>query len=257
MSQENRPLILITNDDGIDSLGIRQLAESLSKLGEVKVVAPDRQMSAVSNAVTIQNPLRVKKYKLSNDITGYAVTGTPADCAKLGINAICERKPDLVVSGINHGQNNAINVLYSGTVGGAVEGMLADIPSMAISVGSHDVEFDCGTASEYALELAQKMLKISIPKGTLLNVNVPAVKKENIRGIKYTSQSKAIWKDSYEKRQDPFGREYYWFSGSYEQNMNETDTDDFALFNNYVSVTPIKMDFTDKDFLSKLSEELK
>ncbi len=257
MSQEKRPLILITNDDGIDSLGIKQLAESMSKLGEVRVVAPDRQMSAVSSAVTIQNPLRVKKYKINDHILGYAVTGTPADCAKLGINAICERKPDLVISGINHGQNNAINVLYSGTVGGAVEGMLADIPSMAISVGSHDIEFDCETASEYALDLAQKMLNINMPKGTLLNVNVPAVEKDKIKGIKYTSQSTALWRDSYEKRQDPFGREYYWFSGSYEQNMEDTNTDDYALFNNYVSVTPIKMDFTDKDFLSQLSEELK
>ncbi len=252
MPQDNRPLILITNDDGIDSKGIRQLAESLSKMGEVIVVAPDRQMSAVSNAVTIQNPLRVKKYRVSDAIVGYAVTGTPADCAKLGINAICERKPDLVVSGINHGQNNAINVLYSGTVGGAVEGMLAEIPSMAISVGSHDVDYDCETAAEYALELAQKMLKLNIPKGTLFNVNVPAVEKDKIKGIRYTEQSPAIWQDSYEKRKDPFGREYYWFSGRYEENLQNTDTDDYALFNNYVSVTPIKMDFTDKVFLSEL-----
>ncbi len=257
MSLDKKPLILITNDDGIDSLGIRQLALSLSKLGEVKVVAPDRQMSAVSSAVTIQNPLRVKKYMISDDIVGYAVTGTPADCAKLGINSLCVRKPDLVISGINHGQNNAINVLYSGTVGGAVEGMLQNIPSMAISVGSHDVEFDCTVAAEYALELAQKMLKISIPKGTLLNVNVPAVEKDKIKGIKYTSQSSAIWKDSYEKREDPFGRDYYWFSGSYEKNTSDTESDDYALFNNFVSVTPIKMDFTDRDFLATLSEELR
>jgi 5'-nucleotidase len=249
----NAPYILITNDDGIDSPGILALAEALKEIGEVIVVAPDRQQSAISNAVSVNKPLRVAKYYGgASKLFGYAVDGSPSDCVKLALTTLVDRKPDLVVSGINHGQNTAINILYSGTVAGAAEGMLAGIKSIAVSVNSHDPRHDVSAAAHYTKIIAQHTLEADLPKGVILNVNVPSIPIKEIKGIRITHHSSAIWKDYYEKRTDPFGRDYYWFAGEYNVLDNEPDSDDAAISENYVSVSPIQFNFTNFDLLDKM-----
>jgi len=207
---ENKPLILVTNDDGIDSPGIFALAEAMKNIGEVVVAAPDRQQSAVGHALTVAQPLRITRFR-RNEMKGHAINGTPADCVKLAISAILKRKPDLVVSGINHGQNTSVNILYSGTVSAATEGMLLGIPSIAISLASYDLGLDCSVAADYAKQAAINILKNPLPTGTLLNINVPAITKDEIKGTKITRHSNSCWDDFYEKRIDPFGIDYYWF----------------------------------------------
>jgi 5'-nucleotidase len=245
------PLILVTNDDGIDSPGLYALAKAMKKLGDVVIAAPDTQQSAVGHALTVARPLRITKFK-RHKIEGFAINGTPADCVKLAISAILKRKPDLVVSGINFGQNTSVNILYSGTVSAATEGMLLNIPSIAISLASYDLKSDCSVAAYYARTAAKKLLKNPIAKGTLLNINVPALPKDEIKGIKITHHSDSCWDDYYEKRVDPFGRSYYWFSGIYKINDNSGNADDIALKDGYVSITPIHFDFTNYNEIEKL-----
>ena len=248
-----KPLILVTNDDGIDSQGIIALANAMADLGEVVVAAPDRQQSAVGHALTVAQPLRVTRFRRNEKLVGYAVNGTPADCVKITIASILKRKPDLVISGINHGQNTSINILYSGTVSAATEGMLLGIPSIAISLASYDIHSKCDVAAEYATIIAEKLLHDNpLPKGTLLNVNVPALPKESIKGIKITRHSNSYWDDYYEKRTDPFGRDYYWFSGLYKIDDMGLDSDDVAINEGFVSVTPIHFNFTNYEMLPKL-----
>lgn len=242
-------LILVTNDDGIEAPGIIALAESLKELGEVIVAAPDRQQSAVGHALTISTPLRAYKINKNDCFYGWAINGTPADCVKLAITTLLDRKPDMVVSGINHGQNTSVNVLYSGTVSAATEGMLLGIPSMAVSLASWDLSADCSISAEYALKIARYLCRIKLPEGTILNVNIPA---KEIKGVKLTSQSKSEWKDHYDKRTDPFGREYFWFAGDYIAKNGDPDTDDSAINDGYVSITPIHFEFTNNYFLQEL-----
>ena len=213
--KEKKIKILVTNDDGIDSPGIYALVCMLKKIGDVIVVAPDRQQSAVGHALSVSNPLRVTPFHRDGKMFGYAINGTPSDCVKLAFSSLMDDLPDLVVSGINHGRNTSINILYSGTVSAATEGMLLGIPSIAVSLDSWEWDIDFTTAAEFTLLIAKKLLKYDLPKGTLLNVNVPFLKKEQIKGIKITHHSSSIWSDKYEKRTDPFGRHYYWFSGEY------------------------------------------
>ncbi len=249
--EEQKPFILISNDDGIDSPGIFSLVNAIKKIGEVVVAAPDRQQSAVGHALTVANPLRVTPFRRNGEMFGYAVNGTPADCVKLAISNILERKPDMVISGINHGQNTAINILYSGTVSAATEGNLLGIPSIAVSVASYDDNYDCTASAEITREIVKKLGK-SIPKDTLLNINIPALKKEEIKGTKVTRLSDNIWMDSYEKRKDPFGRSYFWFAGKFTQDDRDANSDHVALEEGYVTVTPIKYKFTDDDILDNL-----
>ena len=253
---KEKPLILVTNDDGIDSPGIYALAEVMKELGEVIVAAPDRQQSAIGHALTVAQPLRTTKFK-RNKMFGHAINGTPTDCVKFAISAILKHKPDLVISGINHGQNTSVNILYSGTVSAATEGMLLKIPSIAISLASYDLNADCSVAADYAKLIAKKLLGQQLPKGTLLNVNVPALEKEKIKGIKITRHSNSYWDDFYEKRVDPFGRDYYWFSGKYKINDDTNEADDVAIKEGYVSVTPIHFDFTNYDELDNIKQILK
>ena len=246
------PKILITNDDGIDSPGILALVRAMKRLGEIVVVAPDRQQSAVGHALTVSSPLRATPFHRNGEMFGFAINGTPSDCVKLALSSLMETKPDLLLSGINHGQNTSINVLYSGTVSAATEGMLIGIPSIAISLDSYSYLSDCTIAGEYASEIAEKILSDTLPKGTLLNVNVPALKKNKIRGMKVTSLSSNIWNDKYERRVDPFGRPYYWFAGQLESLDENPETDFIALRDQYVSITPIKYTFTNADYISEL-----
>ena len=246
--------ILVTNDDGIDAPGINALALAMQELGEVIVAAPDRQQSAVGHALTVSRPLRVTRVKRNGVIFGFAIDGSPSDCVKIALSNLLEERPDLVISGINHGQNTAINILYSGTVAAATEGMLAGIPSIAISLASHDASLPLDAAAEYAKIVARKLLFSNLKPNFLLNVNVPAIPKEKIRGIKVTKHSSSYWKDTYEMRLDPFGRKYFWFAGEYcIENTDDLETDDAALSNGYVTITPVHFDFTKYDILDKLS----
>lgn len=250
-NNNNVPLILVTNDDGIDSPGIYALAKAMKEIGDVVVAAPDRQQSAVGHALTVAQPLRITPFR-RNDLVGNAINGTPADCVKLAISAILKRKPDLVISGINHGQNTSINILYSGTVSAATEGMLLGIPSLAVSLASYDTSLNCSIAASYSKLIAEKMLATPPPHDTLLNLNIPALPEEQIKGMKITRLSKSCWDDYYEKRIDPFGRDYYWFSGVYKINDNSIDSDDVAINEGFVSLSPIHFDFTKYDEIKNL-----
>lgn len=248
---DNKPLILVSNDDGYDSPGILELAGRMNEIGDVIIAAPDRQMSAVSSALSVAKPLRVRKMEL-NGFDVYSLNGTPTDTVKIAVSELLDRKPDLVVSGINHGANTSINVLYSGTVAAAIEGMLLGIPSIAFSIASHDYSTDLKFAGKYSLEIAKSVLESPPPDGTLLNVNFPT---GVINGLKATKLSSAKWKDIYEKRTDPFKRDYYWFAGEYVlPQSSEESTDDITLKNGYASVSPLKFDFNDIYYLEKLEK---
>jgi 5'-nucleotidase len=236
--------ILVSNDDGIDSAGIYSLVKSLKEISEVTVVAPHTEQSAVGHAITMQTPLRVFEYHKDGEFFGHAVGGTPADCVKMGIRNLMESPPDLVVSGINHGSNTAINIIYSGTVSAAREAAIMDVPSIAISVTSHAVK-DFSFAAKVAKTLAIQISEKGIPPGTMLNVNVPNLPEEQIAGILVTKQGKSKWDDVYEKRVDPYGRNYYWLTGNMLVVDNELEIDQIAIQKNYVSVTPIQFDLTD------------
>ena len=235
---------MVTNDDGIDSAGIAAVQKSLSEIAEVTVVAPRHEQSAVGHGITMQIPLRVQEYYKNGTFFGYAVDGTPADCIKMGIRNIMKETPDLVVSGINHGSNTAINIIYSGTVSGAREAAIMDVPSIAISVTNHRVK-DFSYAAEIAKMLALKINEHGLAIGTLLNVNVPDVPKNKITGILVTKQGKSKWDDIYEKRTDPYGRDYYWLTGAMMEVDNGLEFDQFAIKKNYISITPIHFDLTD------------
>ncbi len=249
---DKRLKILVTNDDGIDSPGIYALAQAMGRLGDVIVAAPDRQQSAVGHSLTVARPLRVTQVHREGILFGYAIDGTPSDCVKIALSTILDIKPDLVISGINHGQNTAINILYSGTVAAATEGMLAGIPSIAFSLASHDLKTDCSPAADYAVKIAKRFLANPPESNFLLNINVPAIPKNEILGIKVAQHNTTIWKDTYEMRLDPFGRKYYWFAGEYSAAENSIDNDDCIVKAGYVSITPVHFDFTKYDALDKL-----
>ncbi len=246
-----KPLILVTNDDGVYAPGIYALHAAMKELGRAVVVAPESERSAVGHALTISDPLRVWEVDRFGDKFGYAVNGMPADCVKLAVKAILDRKPDLVVSGINQGPNTAINVIYSGTVSAATEGTLMGIPSIAFSLASFR-KSDFDFAGHFATHLARKVLKDGLPTGTLLNVNIPALPAEEILGVKITRQGKGRYEEYFEKRVDPMNRNYYWLSGKKLQLDNDSDVDDVAIMERYVAITPIQFDLTDYKVLDEI-----
>lgn len=245
--------ILVSNDDGIDSAGILALVKSLREIADVTVVAPHQEQSAIGHAITMQTPLRVFEYHKDGKFFGYAIDGTPADCVKIGIRNIMSEPPDLMVSGINHGSNTAINIIYSGTVSAAREAAIMDVPSIAISVTSHSV-MDFSFAAKVAKLLALEVNKRGLPKGTMINVNVPNLPEEQIAGILVTNQGKSKWDDVYEKRVDPYGRNYYWLTGNLVEVDHSLEFDQAAIRNNYVSVTPIHFDLTDYKTFEEMKE---
>ncbi len=236
--------ILISNDDGIDSPGIAALAKEMKKIGDVTVIAPRTEQSAVGHAITMKIPLRITEYYKNGDFFGYAIDGTPADCLKIGIRNILKTRPDIVLSGINNGSNTAINIIYSGTVSAAREAAIMDLPAIAISQTSHDAK-DFSYSARIASELTKQVLKRGLPNGTLLNVNVPNLPAEEIAGILVTKQGKSKWDDVYEERVDPYGKKYYWLTGSLMETDDKLETDQFAIKNNFVSITPVHFDLTD------------
>ena len=255
MKAKQRPLILVTNDDGITAPGIRALVEVMKELGDVVVVAPDKPQSGMGHAITINSTLRLHKMKYYDVMTYYASTGTPVDCVKMAINKILPRKPDLCVSGINHGSNMSINVIYSGTMSAAVEGAIEGIPSIGFSLCDHSIDADFTASKVYAKIISENVLKHGLPEGTCLNVNIPPVPLETIKGVKVCRQGKANWVEELDERKDPSGKEYYWLTGRFENfEPGQKDTDVWALDNNYISVVPVQFDMTAYNALDKLKD---
>jgi 5'-nucleotidase len=247
----NKPLILITNDDGVSSRGIQALISCLEGVGHLFVVAPDGPRSAQSSAITVNEPIRARKIKEEEDLTVFKCSGTPADCVKLAVNQLLPRKPDLLVSGINHGPNSSISILYSGTMGAAMEGCVNSIPSVGFSHCSLDPRADMGAAMKYALNISKQVLQNGLPEGICLNVNIPNQKE--IAGVKVVKQTKGKWTEEFMKREDPHGRDYYWLTGMFKNDEDHNPhTDEYALNNGYVSIVPCKIDLTDYDFIETL-----
>lgn len=249
-----KPLILITNDDSIHAKGIANLVEAMRPLGDLLVVAPDKPQSGMGHAITINNPLRLKKISIFEGVESYTCSGTPVDCVKLAIYEIIKARPTLLVSGINHGSNAATNVLYSGTMSAAVEGAIEGIPSIGFSLLDHHSEADFEAAAHFASEISKRALREGIQKGVCLNVNVPKGKREEIQGIKICRQGRAFWEDSFNKRTDPFGGDYFWLTGDFNSTDKGEDTDMWALENNYVSIVPTQFDMTAHHLISSLNE---
>jgi 5'-nucleotidase len=249
-----RPLhVLISNDDGIDAPGIFALVQEIRKSSKVTVIAPDKQQRAVGHAITMNYPLRAIPFSKNGEFFGYAVEGTPADAIKLGVRSLMEEKPDLIISGINHGSNTAINIIYSGTVSAATEGTILGIPSIAISLTTYqDANFTY--AAKFAGRLAGFVAAHGLPEGTLLNVNVPPLPEEKIKGVLLTRQGKSTWVDTFDVRRDPANREYFWLTGKLSVIDTELDVDQIAVQNGYVSVTPIHYELTDRKFLDVMKE---
>ncbi|HLP19925.1 MAG TPA: 5'/3'-nucleotidase SurE [Chitinophagales bacterium] len=250
----SKPLILVVNDDGITAPGIKALVNAVKDLGEVVVVAPDSAQSGMGHAITISKPLRLTEVHDFDGIKAYHCSGTPVDCVKLGVDKVLHRKPDLCVSGINHGSNSSINIIYSGTMSAAVEASLEGIPSVGFSLCDYRHDADFGPAAHYAKLIAEQILKHGQPKHTLLNVNIPKLSLKDIKGIKIGRQALAKWEEEYLERMDPFGRPYYWLTGKFVNYDQGHDTDEFALANGYVSVVPVQHDLTAHRVIAQMTE---
>ncbi len=225
----------------------------LKKFGDVTVVAPFNQQSAVSSLLTLHKPLRVHKVFKNDEFFGYGVEGSPADCVKLAVTTILEHKPELLVSGINHGKNTSINILYSGTVAAAFEGLLFNIPSIALSICSHDIDADFTSSAYFIEKLIPQIIELKDKQNLLLNVNIPILPIEEIKGFKVTKPSSTLWEDKYEKRTDPFGGDYYWFAGSFMPLDKSENTDEGALADGFISITPLKIDFFNNELVEILN----
>lgn len=252
--KKNRPLILVTNDDGIISPGIRALVEAMHQIGEVIVVAPDSPQSGMGHAITIHDPLRIEEVEVFEGIKAWQCTGTPADCVKIAIDKILHRKPDLCVSGINHGSNSSINVIYSGTMSAAMEAAIDGIPAAGFSLLNYSFDADMTGAKYYAEHIARQILENGLPKGSLLNVNIPDLPLEKIGGIKICRQADARWVEEFDERFDPSGKRYFWLTGKFENADQGTDTDEWALENGYVSIVPVKYDLTHSEAIRFLNK---
>lgn len=253
-SSKEKPVILITNDDGVTAPGIMNLVEAVKDLGKVVVVAPDKPQSGMGHAITIGQPLRLHKANVFGDIEAYSCTGTPVDCVKLAVDKILHRKPDLCLSGINHGANHSINVIYSGTMSAAVEAAIESIPSAGFSLLDYSIEADFTGARKYVRMVVEKMLATQMEKHTVLNVNIPAIPAEALKGFKLCRQAYAKYEEDFMERQDPHGRKYYWLTGEFVNFDNGKDTDVWALANGYVSIVPVQFDMTHYEQKSKLEK---
>lgn len=246
-----KPLILVTNDDGITAPGVKALISAMKPLGDIVVVAPDSPQSAMGHAITVNSTLYIEK--LDHEDTLYSCSGTPADCVKIAINEILGRKPDLCVSGINHGSNSSINVIYSGTMSAAIEAGIEGIPSIGFSLLDYSWNANFEASAKYARIIASRVLKNGLPEGVILNVNIPNVPEKDIKGIKVSRQAKASWIEEFDKRVNPMGRDYYWLTGKFVNLDKGEDTDEWALANNYVSLVPVQFDLTAHHYIQTLN----
>ena len=254
MNNPNKPLILVCNDDGITAPGIAATVEVMSTFGKVVVIAPDSPQSGMGHAITINMPLRmIKNNQFGNEIESYQCSGTPADCVKLAIDKILHRKPDLLVSGINHGSNSSINIIYSGTMSAAMEGAIEGIPSLGFSLLDFSWDADFGASKFYMEMIIRNVFHHGMPKNTLLSVNIPNVPKDQIKGVKVCRQARAKWVEEFDHRQDPHGRDYYWLTGKFTNMDKGKDTDEWALENNFVSIVPVQFDLTAYNAIQQLN----
>lgn len=240
----SKPLILVTNDDGISAKGIFSLVETMKEFGEVVVVAPDKPQSGMGHAITMNHPLRLYKSLLFPELEAYTCTGTPVDCVKLAIYEVMHRKPDLLVSGINHGANTSTNVLYSGTMSAAVEGAMENVPSIGFSLCNHNANADFSGAQRIVREVTEMALKNPFPKHICLNVNIPDLEPAALKGIRFCKQANAFWEDRFDRRLDQFGTPYYWLTGDFREEDPEEDTDLHAIAEGYASIVPTQFDMT-------------
>jgi 5'-nucleotidase len=248
-----KPLILVTNDDGITAPGIRTLISVMNTIGDVIVVAPDSPRSAMGHAITINSTLHCNSIKIDNGPQKeYCCSGTPADCVKLGINEVLERRPDICVSGINHGSNSSINVIYSGTVSAALEASIEGIPAIGFSLLDYRWDANFEILKDDIKRITKTALREGIPNGNALNVNFPKLKQSEIKGIKICRQAKAYWVEKFDKRKNPQGKEYYWLTGEFINKDLENDTDEWALKNGYISIVPVKFDMTDYNNIKRI-----
>lgn len=251
MSKER--LILVCNDDGVTAPGIQALTEVAKKFGKVVVVAPDKPQSGMGHAITINATLRIYEHA-SNDenVQIFSTSGTPVDCIKLAVNEVLDRKPDLIVSGINHGSNASVNVIYSGTMSAAMEGCLEHIPSIGFSLEDFSIDADFSTSQVVAEKVIREVLNHGLEKGICLNVNIPKIDESSFAGIKVCRQADANWEEEFEKRTDPHGKNYYWLTGKFVNRDEGSDTDVWALKNNFASVVPVQYDLTNHRSLAQL-----
>jgi len=241
-----KPLILVTNDDGINAPGIRFLIEIMNDFGDVVVVAPDSPQSGMGHAITINSTLYCEPIVINKNEpqSEYSCSGTPVDCVKIAVNEILKRKPDLCVSGINHGSNSSINVIYSGTMSAAVEAGTHGIPAIGFSLLDYSLYADFSHSKEFIKRIVSECLKNGMPEGVVLNVNIPKISNSKLKGIKICRQANGVWEEKFDKRTNPLGRDYYWLSGKFVNNDKGEDTDEWALENEYVSITPTQYDLT-------------
>jgi len=242
-----KPLILVTNDDGITAPGLRSLVLLMKEIGEVVVVAPDSPQSGMGHAITLDSTLYATKMNPDFGALGveeYSCSGTPADCVKLALQELLERKPDLCVSGINHGANSAINVIYSGTMSAAIEAGIEGVPAIGFSLCDYTWDADFSQAKAFIKNIVKEALLHGIPKDVVLNVNIPKLTTAKIKGVKICRQAKANWKEKFDKRTNPMGKDYYWLTGEFELLDKGEDTDEWALANGYISIVPTQFDLT-------------
>jgi 5'-nucleotidase len=250
-----KPLILVTNDDGINAPGIRFLIDIVNDFGDVVVVAPDSPQSGMGHAITINNTLYCEPIVINKNEpqSEYSCSGTPADCVKIAVNEILKRKPDLCVSGINHGSNSSINVIYSGTMSAAVEAGTHGIPAIGFSLLDYSLDADFTHSKEFVRRIISECLNNEVPKGVVLNVNIPKISNNELKGIKICRQANGVWEEKFDKRTNPLGREYYWLSGKFVNKDPGEDTDEWALENGYVSITPTQYDLTAHQAIKNIS----
>lgn len=253
-NKAEKPVILVTNDDGVSAPGLRNLVESVRDLGHIVVVAPDKSQSGMGHAITIGHPLRLESVNVMEGIEAWQCSGTPVDCVKLAVDKILHRKPDICLSGINHGPNHSINVIYSGTMSAAIEASIEGIPSLGFSLLDYSLEADFSAARHFAHQLVEKVLKDKVDHHLSLNVNIPAVPLELIQGVKICRQAYAKYEEDFNERTDPRGKKYYWLTGEFVNFDEGTDTDVWALQNNYVSVVPVQFDLTNYTIKQQLEK---
>ena len=248
-----RPLIFATNDDGYFATGFRSMIDVIKKYGDIIAVAPEKSESGMSHALTIRQPIRIKKIFSEEGITIYSCNGTPIDCIKIGLDKLVPRKPDFLVSGINHGSNSSVSVFYSGTMAAAIEGAINKIRSIGFSLLDHSLNAIFDASKQYVNIIFNKFINSELPENVCLNVNIPNVPYHEIKGVKVCRQCDGIWKEEFDKRIDPYNGEYYWLTGDYRNlEPEKTDTDEWALVNNYVSIVPVTTDITAYNVLNYL-----
>lgn len=256
MPESSTPLILVTNDDGITSPGIARLISIARELGEVVVVAPDSPQSGMGHAITVGDTLRIRKNHLFEGIAAYECSGTPADCVKLAkYEIMLGRKFDLVLSGINHGSNTSISVLYSGTMSAAIEGAIEGTSSIGFSLCDFSTRAEMSHAEPFIRQIIEMALEKGIPKGIALNVNIPPNQNQSIKGIKVCRQANARWEEAFDKRKDPYGKEYFWMTGNFINHDKGEDNDEWAIANNYISIVPCQFDLTGYHAINLLNDE--